>query len=331
MKKIKAWLLKAVISGSIAFLGLTAFCFVYFNTPVHQETVDGATDYSWEYNKFYSKATEGFAFGRTNNEGYLNRFDYTGNEEVDILVMGSSHMEAYQVSLHESTAARLGELLSDDVVYNIGVSGHNFLVCADNLAAAIAKYKPRKYVILETSSLSFTDEQLIAAINESVPDIPSHSGGIIGILQKNQFLRLGYTQIQSFSRKGKAPDDTKSGDPMVVKRNLELYNDLLTKLSNTVSENGAQLIIVYQSNLKVNEDGSATCSADPELTASFTDLCKKNNILFLDMSPYFMQYYEETHILPHGFWNTSVGSGHLNKYGHEIIACAVYELIKENT
>lgn len=330
MKKIMSWLFKAMAGGLIAFVGLTGFCFIYYNMPVHQETFDGATDYSWEYSKFYSKATEGFAWGRTNNEGYLNPMDYTGDEEIDILVMGSSHMEAYQVSLEESTAAQLGKLLGDDTVYNIGVSGHDFLVCADNFSAAMEKYKPKKYVLLETSGLSFTDEELASAINETVPDIPSHSGGIVGMLQKNQFLRLFYTQVQSFRRNTAASGDSGKSAAATAERNFELYDALLAKLANTVSESGAQLIIVYHSNLKINEDGSAVCLGDHEFLAKFADLCEKNRVLFLDMSDAFIRKYEETHILPHGFWNTSVGSGHLNRYGHEMIACAAYDLMEEN-
>lgn len=330
MKKIALWLLKAAFSGLIAFTGLTVFCLIYFNVPIRQATAEGATDYSWEYSKFYSRATEGFAFGRTNNEGYLNTMDYTGKEEIDVLVMGSSHMEAYQVSLNQSTAAFLGERLPNDTVYNIGVSGHDFLVCADNLSAAVAKYKPSKYVIIETSAISFSEEQLSAAINERVSDIASYSGGIIGLLQKNQFIRLLYTQLQSFTGNREASGEQGKRPITVPEWNLSLYNTLLAKLANTVCKSGAQLIIVYQANLSISEDGSATCSGDAELISRFAKLCENNDVLFLDMSSHFLRYYEETHILPHGFWNTSVGSGHLNKYGHKLIADALYDLIEEN-
>ena len=45
----------------------------------------------------------------------------------------------------------------------------------------------------------------------------------------------------------------------------------------------------------------------------------------LSLVPYFF----ENHILPHGFSNTSVGSGHLNKEGHAMVAEAIYHRIKE--
>lgn len=329
MRRFVLWLLKAGVSGFIAFTILTVFCILYYNVPVHDDTIDGATDYSWEHNKFYSRATEGFAWGQTNNEGYLNTFDYSKNQTIDILIMGSSHMEAYQVAMHESTASVLGNLLPDHTVYNIGVSGHNFLVCADNFTAAIDKYKPSKYVVLEMSNLLYTDEQLTTAINEAVPDLSSHASGVIGTLQKNQFLRLLYTQLEAFNDNLEFSDNSDIVIPTTNRGSEKLYDELLEKLSNTASQSGAQLIIVYHPHLKINQDGSASALIDGELAVFFEDVCKRNNISFLNMSSHFVRCYEEAHILPHGFSNTSVGSGHLNKNGHEMIADAVYKLIKE--
>ena len=149
------------------------------------------------------------------------------------------------------------------------------------------------------------------------------------MLQKNQFLRLCYTQLQNFSANEKVSDNSEKKSTTDVVRNMDLYDELLAKLSNTISDSGAQLIIVYHSNLKINNDGSVSYSGDTELISNFADLCEKNNILFLNMMDRFIQYYDETHILPHGFGNTSVGTGHLNKHGHNMIAQAVYELIEE--
>jgi len=333
MKRLLTYFGKVLLSGLLSFVCLTLFCMLYRNIPVHSSTVSGATDYAWEYDKFYSRATEGFAWGKTNNEGYLNTFDYYEDMDIDILVMGSSHMEAYQVAMDESASAVLGKLLPDRTVYNIGVSGHDFLVCADNLAAAINTYNPSEYVLMETSNLQFTDEKLLAAINENIPDLQSHNSGIIGFLQKNQFLRTVYSQLKEFSDDSMDSEEmNESGESVEKNRteewNYDLYRELLVKMANTVSQSGAQLIIVYQPALYLNEDGSASVSNNKELAAFFSDTCKSNGILFLDMSDRFLRNYMENAVLPHGFSNSSVGSGHLNKYGHEMIAHAVCTIIK---
>lgn len=328
MKRVILWLLKAILAGVTAFAILTGFCSLYYNMPVHHDTTDGATDYSWDRNKFYSRATEGFAWGKTNNEGYLNPFDYSENDEIDILVVGSSHMEAYQVAMDESTAAVLGKLLPGNTVYNIGTSGHDFLVCADNLSAAVAKYNPTRYVLLEISSLQYTDEQLISAISGDVPHLSSSDSGIIGLLQKNPFLRLMYSQFQSYAAPaGTAPANSHPVPQVTGKETL--YNELISKLHNTVCQNGAQLIIVYHPHLSIKENGEAYIADDPQLSTFFSDICQKNGVKFLDMSSTFMNAYQSTHTLPHGFINTTVGSGHLNKDGHAMIAHAIYKLIAE--
>lgn len=327
MRKIFLWIFKAGFSGVIAFTILTGFCTLYYNVPVHDDTIDGVTDYSWEPNKFYSRATEGFAWGKTNNEGYLNDFDYIENQNIDILVMGSSYMEAYQVAMHESTASVLGDFFPNYTIYNIGVSSHNFLVCADNFSAAIDKYKPTKYVIVEASNLLYNDEQLMEAIDESIPDLTSHADGIIGIVQKNQFLRLLYTQLKAYSDNSKDLDGLDKAT--ITKGNEKLYDKLLAKLSYDASKSGAQLIIMYHPHLKLNQDGSASAITNVELNDFFANACKRNNVIFLNMSDFFVKYYEEYYILPHGFSNSSIGSGHLNKHGHKVIANAVYQVIKE--
>lgn len=329
MKKVLLWLLKVSLSALIACVVLTGFCMLYYNEPIHDDTADGVTDYSWEYNKFYSRGTEGFAWGKTNNEGYTNTYDYSENKDVDVLVMGSSHMEARQVAMEESTAAVLGSLLSDQTVYNIGVSSHNFLVCADNIAAAVHKYNPSKYVVLETSSLEYTDEELLSAINETVPDLTSNAHGVLGLLQKNQFLRLSYTQLKDLNEHAKATANADNATATQTMGSEELYDQLFAKLADDVSQSGAQLIIAYHCRLVLNEDGSATASHDEELRSFFADVCNRNGVIFLDMSDIFVENYEQNRVLPHGFTNSSVGSGHLNKHGHAMMANAIYDLIKE--
>lgn len=327
-KRIFLWMAKAFLGGVIAFIVLTGFSMLYYNKPLDCEVNDGATDYSWEKNKFYSCATEGFSWGKTNNEGYLNPIDYTESTQVDVLIMGSSHMEAYQVTQEQSAAGVLRSLMPDKNVYNIGTSGHTFLICADNLFDAVAKYEPTEYVVIETYTLGYTDIQLQEAIDENVPDLASVDRGIIEILQKNPFLRLIYSQLKSFSDNG-TNDATSTASEKNAIGSKETYSILLAKLSDTVRDNGAQLIIVYHPFLSLSKDGTALLDADKNLSEFFAECCEENGIIFLDMSERFLEEYENEAVLPYGFTNTSIGSGHLNKNGHAMIAESLYEIIKE--
>ena len=71
-----------------------------------------------------------------------------------------------------------------------------------------------------------------------------------------------------------------------------------------------------------------TFTADDEETKrAFTEACAENGIVFADMSDMFLEEYESEHMLPHGFMNTSPGTGHLNRTGHRLIAARLAEII----
>ena len=57
---------------------------------------------------------------------------------IDVLVMGSSHMQGFQVMQKYNTANVLSEL-SGRIIYNIGMGGHGLPVCISNLEAALKK------------------------------------------------------------------------------------------------------------------------------------------------------------------------------------------------
>ena len=68
---------------------------------------------------------------------------------------------------------------------------------------------------------------------------------------------------------------------------------------------------------------------ESDFRMSFAELCADENIIFIDMTEEFVSLYEEQHILAHGFVNTTVGRGHLNRYGHASIAKRLAEVIEE--
>ena len=61
----------------------------------------------------------------------------------------------------------------------------------------------------------------------------------------------------------------------------------------------------------------------------FSQLCEQNGIIFVDTVSDFESLYAEKNILAHGFANTAVGTGHLNEYGHRLVAEAIANAIKE--
>ena len=94
-KNVLVWILKFIGASCLVFIIMTGFCFFYYNPGVHITSKTGASDYVWESGKFYSRGNEGFACGVIDDNGYNNSYPAEGN--IDILLMGSSHMEAFNV------------------------------------------------------------------------------------------------------------------------------------------------------------------------------------------------------------------------------------------
>lgn len=331
-KKFINEMIKIVLSALLAWVCLTIFCMWYYNVPIHFENISGATDYTWEHGVFYSRATEGFAFGTTNNEGFNNLYDYEEGMEIDVLVMGSSHMEGFNVAMSETTASRLSELMGEETVYNIGISGHTLPVCLGNLGNAIEKYNPKKYVVIETGTLEFSDEILVNAINDNTEELQSHTGGILGLLQQNQYLRLAYKQLSSFLDNNEENEDVVIEVDASLQQNMMLLENFVVKFASTIStwkELGGVLIIAYHPSVDILEDGTLQLTENEQIVQKFAELCESKGILFLNMGDRFLTEYGETYTLPYGFMNSSVGKGHMNKYGHEMMAEELYKLIKE--
>jgi hypothetical protein len=117
MKRI----IKFFLAGSLAFLIINIICFAYYNVPVLFPSETGVTDGHLESGAYYVRAVEGYGYGKLNNEGF-NNFDDYHSQNIDILLMGSSQMEAMQVAQAETTSAVLNRMLDGkQYIYNIAI------------------------------------------------------------------------------------------------------------------------------------------------------------------------------------------------------------------
>lgn len=327
MKKFFIWIGKAAVAGVAALLLLCLWCSFYYNVPIHYTNETGATEYKWESHKFFRKGTEGFAFGRTNNDGFNNLRDYRPGEPVDILLMGSSHMEGMNVQPGENTAAVLNRLFAGEkYTYNIGTSGHTLSYCLSNLDAALDTYAPLGYVVIETRTLSFTREELAALAEGTLPPIPSRTGGLVELLQRLPYLRLMYTKYVKDEGEPQAQAATPQED---AAEKAALLETVLTQAAESCRSRGVQPIIVYDPVVYTKENGAGFTDTDPAELSAMERACRENGVLFLDLTDSYLDLYQGSYRLPYGFANTSPGMGHMNRWGHERFAQAVYEAIRE--
>lgn len=321
--------IRVLAAGVLAFFILSVFSAFYYNLPAHEASPTLSTNHIWTPNQRHSRGTEGFSYGITDANGFNN---VTIPEHINFLIMGSSQMEAFNVLPEESTSFQLGSLLSaqgyDMNVYNIGISGHDLVNCVNNLHNAVEEFGPTHYVLIETLNYRFSTEQMLLAADGALQRENTASNGIISQLQKSTYLRLMYRQLSSFLKSQNTVDHTSSNLEINADEYRTALDTFLGAAASQMPEN-CQLIILLDDALILDENNLPLPRTEDFFYTAFRDSCIKHNILFVDMRNPFINLYLESNQFPHGFSNTRVGTGHLNKHGHRVIAQTIFDVITE--
>lgn len=330
LKNIVLICLKVIGAIVVAGVILNIFSFFYYNPPIHISCDDGATGYRREPGAFWSRGAEGFAKGIIDENGYNNSFD-TDYSDIDVLMMGSSQSEGLYVSEDKVASYIINKKFAENGVdmclYNIGMSAHNFVANCSNLKSALEKYTPSKYVILEINSLDLKDDKVdsaIAGVNTVMSTTSKKS--IMYNIQKIPYLKLAYQQFSNYKdshSQAKAVEE-----PVYADRNK--IEQLLKHISELTSEYGCKTIIFYIPSMNIEYDGTLSLEESEDKINEFSELCRNNNIIFVDLSDAILSDYEETGVLSSGFANTQAGYGHLNAHGHKLMADELYKAIIDN-
>lgn len=332
-KYILIWCGKAIVGGIIAVAVLTCFCCFYWNTPLPYFNQQGRTEYLMSPDTFYIQGVEGFGWGKTNNEGFLESMDYQENMPVDILIMGGSQVEGFQVRQSETMTAVLDDLMPNKIIYNIGLTSHLFLISCGNLEAALDYYMPSDAVIVEVNEIDYSTEELLKCVKGDFPEIPkSDHGKLYKLMSRNRFLRLFKQQLTDYFelmeekkvRFSRTADHAVTEDP----RYVEALDNLFEKLANLCEQYETALILFYHPETQLDQDGSLLFDTDPDALRAFREGCERHGITFIDMTDSFTRLYEEEHRLPYGFANSQAGKGHFNAAGHRLVAEELYTAIR---
>ncbi|MBQ9887186.1 MAG: hypothetical protein IJM37_10080 [Lachnospiraceae bacterium] len=332
IKSVIAWSIKAIAAGILAVIVLSGFVYFYRCEGIHIDNSTGATDYKWEPGQWKAQMTEGFSWLRMNNEGFNNEIDR--QDKTDVLIMGSSHIEACNVAQKENVSSILNNHYSDLNVYNIGTSGHTIYRCISNLKAANECYKPDKYIIIETDRINLDIKSMQEVLDGNDEKLKSYNSGVMYYLQKIPAIKALYGQIdnwRSAGGKGQAADTDYTAIDAGNDANADNYDIILNQFieyaADAVKNDSCKLIIFFKPFTSLNPDGSIDYRCNKDDLEHFRSACEKNNIIFVDMTEDFENAYRNDYIMVHGFTNTAVGTGHLNKYGHKILAERLIEVI----
>ena len=327
------WLIKCAFSGIIALTVLSVCAYIYNYTGIHITNQSKATDYTWQENQRMHNMKEGFSFIKMDENGFNNP---SVPESIDILLMGSSHMEAYQVAQNENCAYLLNEYLSDYTTYNIGISGHTLYRIADNVEFALKEFNPSAFLLIETNTIQLDVEKMKEVINGESESLKSHDSGILFYLQKIPAFKPIYNQLDiwfglnsSNKRVNTVDNGETSKETVIPESYTETLKEFLDQISEAAFAQGVQPIIFYSPNEILLPDGSILYETNQEYFDIFKEACNSSGIIFIDMTEPFATMYKTDNVLAHGFSNTAVGRGHLNKYGHKEVAKTLVSIILE--
>lgn len=320
-------ILKIVSAGILAVLVCSLVCMGYQHGRILIDSPTGASDVVSVPNSLRTNMSEGFAWFRMDANGYNNVKAY---HDVDVLVMGGSHVQGVQISQKENMTYKMEEYLSDMIVYNVGESAHYVDTCMNNLDNACIAFAPR-YVIIDINSMSFSISNMQAVLDDTyqkMQAIDNHSWYRMVedyVPMVMPFIdALRHWRQQGAKIAGSSVDETEEKDYQ------NILDEFLLYAQSVVSEHDCTLIFLYHPNsYAVTSDGVLQYEDDSEALSILQTACDKHGIVLVNTKEENIRMYEEQRVLPNGFVNTSLGKGHLNRYGHEAAAKVLADTIME--
>ncbi len=346
-----------ILSGITAFLALNIILMFYYCLPIHIKNPDSTTDYMWESKHVWVEMTEGISWGKMDENGFNN---YRVIQNPDILILGSSHMEATYVFQKWNTVNVLKEYLEQKnlslSVYNKGISGHHFLKCCKYLNAN-TQDRELKYVVIETMKVDYSVDEIQKLFSDAIDYTESYDSGLIFYLQKMPFLRLLFYQcdmgllnlffdnknnahlnplrllMRSLSKRNEQQSLMNTHQKVKADVSLEECYDLLFSYIENNSH-GKKIIIFYHPEERPEKDGSLEYRTDENCLSQFSRSAEEHGITFIDLTAASKELWQTEHKTTHGFCTGTAFSGHLNKNGHRIaarhLADCIIRLEKQN-
>lgn len=322
---------------------MNLLCFLYFN-PLHGSDLNS---YRLEPNTIGIQACEGFGIMYADENGFSNENKPIISEDY-ILVMGSSQSKGDQLPVDKRYSSLLNSYLgyqNELGVYNLAYNGGVFGDIVKNFEQLVSEFPNSKAVIIEVDDgrLAVNEDTFRYAI-EKIEMTECVYGQALGehdaigkarlfVKKYCPLLLLYVNQYTSWQRMLQSTDNTNVMVPLEADAVVEADTDAerlqyyIAMLECIKEDFDNEIIVVYHNGFSLNEDNKM----DVEHSAmgeDFITACEECDIVVLDMTTKFSEHFEETREVPYGFWNTSMGTGHLNKVGHKLIAEQLFEYLE---
>ncbi|MBQ7954985.1 MAG: hypothetical protein IJ282_04490 [Lachnospiraceae bacterium] len=341
-KRIKNFL-QWVLAAFIAFCVANLLILPYWQAPGWIYRNSGATSAIYHSGTTLVNGYEGYGTSQVDDHGYLNP-DLPLADSY-ILALGCSHTKAIEVPAAKRYTSILNEALSQGdfsklYVYNLAIDGFYYTDIVKGFDAALAEFPGSDSIIIEipstdldltglTDSLNSrpfdaamtgetlytsqsTKDKLKIAVKEYLP--------LLSLYLSKQFVNGGAEKTPFFYTPA---TNVTAGYGVSKEAYLLALEPTMAHLREVYDK---EIIIYYHPFVTINEDG--TMSVDDTVTAQwFAQCCEKYDITFINAGNTFLEKYQNQAIVPYGFSNTSLGTGHLNKEGHRISASLLYDAL----
>jgi hypothetical protein len=327
--------MKKCISVVIAILVLNLIAGAYLFQPGWIETDLVGTGIFWHPGTFRTNFKEGMGIYSVDANGYLNK--NLPLEDKYTVVLGSSMTQAVNVMEGERYSDLLNTYLqkSSDRLAVYNVSRDNFLYpdIVKGFSALVSQFQDAERFVIEIGTVEFEDYE--DSLNQTVyGDLSADE--IVNRQSWNAKLKMTVKeffplfpvvkgQIEnmiSLNDGNEQSDEVRTEDTDKV---IEYYNKSLQLLRKSYD---GEIIIFYHPTVSIAQNGDLNVTQENNLE-EFMSICEENEIGFIDMTTAFKNAYANDGVVPYGFSNTQVGIGHLNKYGHKLIADELYKYLEE--
>ncbi len=341
IKNLIQWMLAAFIAFCVA----NVLILPYWKAPGWIARNAGATSALYHSGTTLVNGYEGYGIANVDSHGYLN--EDLPLADSFVLALGCSHTKAIEVAMDERYTSILNDSLSggDDsklYVYNLAIDGFYFPDIVKGFDAALAEFPDAETIIIEIPTTDFDLALLADAVN-SRPFDPSQTGENLYALQgSKEKLKIGikeYLPILSLYLSKQFTDiSLGDGTPFFYSPAISettQYNvtkeayllALEPALAHLKERYNKEIIIYFHPFVEILENGELI--TDTSVTIEwFAESCQRYGITFIDATDKILDAYEKSYTVPYGFSNTTPGTGHLNKEGHQISAELLLDALK---
>ena len=335
-------MIKKILAMSIVFLVMAEILARLVITTPSSQTYD--PELGWVYIPHTSMlhAREGFARNMINNIGF-NDDDLIYDESREyILFLGDSFTEAFHVKRKYNFTSLVD--YNNAITVNAGRSALSPAQYTTILSRIKKIFTPDKIVLVLTDGdlyeMIYSPMKIIYDSNEAIARIELISSKsdavkslIEPVVQNSAFMTymmrrlkpivvdvMGSLNVKDDDFPVKQIDDT-GKDSRAMKELLSYIFGVLNQDNN--------LYVLYIPSILFGIEGALPLSQGTILQNEIiSEIAGKHNIPYLNAYSYLDKAFAETGQPPFGFHNSIMGEGHLNIYGHQAVARAAIDILR---